>query len=267
MRYSSLTLSEQLPDRLEALIQKLHQTERMTSERACHYLEKANIPVEALLPWANFEHAVEQSYGRQLLYSGGNFDVLLISWAGGDWTAIHDHGVTLWGAIQCFGPAQHVVYQYRDQVLNTIAVEPLIPNAVNPFTPGLIHQMGNPGSQGFMSLHIYGRHPGPLGQHPTHTGSKSARVFDLFEETIQHTERGAFFCLAESDITQRNYGLRGDLTATLHHHECMLQRVSQILRAKGHCLQLRDQADRLRERIFLLRSHEVELLHPAGSCA
>ena len=257
MRYSSPCLSEQLPLGLEPLINRLHQTKRMTSELACQYLEAANLQVESLLPWADFEHPVTHSYGRQLLYSGGHFDILLISWAAGDWTAIHDHGATQWGAVQCFGPAEHVVYKFEHNVVNTLSVDRLIPRAINGVRPGLIHQMGNPEQYAFMSLHIYGRPAEPSWPLHRDPAQKSARVFDLFEETIQHTERGAFFCLEEADITERNYGVSGDMMATLRHHECMLERLCRILAGNGREAQLREQADRLAERIARLKSQDV----------
>jgi hypothetical protein len=71
-------------------------------------------------------------------------------------------------------------------------------------TPGLIHQMGNPGQQRFLSLHVYGcREPRPA-------ITAAARVFELDEGCIQFTNGGVFFGLPESDILCRQAGLTSE---------------------------------------------------------
>jgi hypothetical protein len=84
--------------------------------------------------------------------------------------------------------------------------------------------MGNPTDSSFLSLHVYGcnNRYGEI--------TSNARIFDLFEGTIQYTNGGVFFCLPEGEISQRSYNLQGDLTTTLRHHQQMLNRINSILK-------------------------------------
>ena len=46
------------------------------------------ITSQALMPWADFDHPVADSYGRQLVHHGGHFEVMVMSWLPGDCSAI-----------------------------------------------------------------------------------------------------------------------------------------------------------------------------------
>ena len=64
----------------------------MTPAIARQCVLDANLRAEDLTAWADFDHPVEDSYGRRLVYDGGDFEIMVMSWAPGDFSAIHDHG-------------------------------------------------------------------------------------------------------------------------------------------------------------------------------
>lgn len=220
-------LINRYPASLQALICKLQQTPYFSPDQVCKLVEAAAIPATDLVPWADFSHPVADSYGRKLVYYGGHFEIMVMTWLPGDVSAIHDHGATQWGAVQCFGSAEHFIYPFTPSgsggILGSPQAAPYYPGMVRAVDHSLIHQMGNPGNQPFLSLHVYGC----ASMQTSITGG--ARIFDLFEGSIQHTDGGVFFCLPEAQITHRIYGLGGDLLATRLHHQQMIYRIQRIL--------------------------------------
>lgn len=208
---------------LQNLIEALRRSPHFTPRQIKQLVENANINSGELMPWANFDHPITDSYGRKLVYNGGHFEVMVMSWAPKDFSAIHDHGATQWGAVQCFGAAEHYIYRFADGLLTTEKAAHYTAGMVRAVDHSLIHQMGNPGTEPFLSLHVYGC----AQPNPSITGN--ARIFDLLEGSIQYTDGGVFFCLPESQINQRAYGIRGDLECTLRHHQQMGDRLRHIL--------------------------------------
>lgn len=212
-----------LPPSLARLVKNIRASARLTPEIVCQCAIEAKVDAQDLLPWADFQHPVADSYGRQLVYHGENFEIMVMSWLPGDFSAIHDHGAAEWGAVQCFGAAEHYTYKLENGLLSTLKRTDYIPNSVKQVDKYLIHQMGNPGKEPFLSLHIYGK------DSVEKNITKNSRIFDLFEGSIKLTDGGVFFCLPELQIKQRIYGLRGDAETTLRHHRRMRDRLCQIL--------------------------------------
>ena len=236
-----------LPPSIKYLIRSLKKSTILNPETARQCIIDARINVEDLLHWADFDHPVTDSYGRQLVYDGGHFEIMVMSWVPGDFSAIHDHGATQWGAVQCFGSGEHWVYKFKDNRLFKPIKTPFLPGTVIAVNHELIHQMGNRSQSPFLSLHVYGCND----KCDSITGN--ARIFDLWEETIKYTDGGVFFCLSESKINNRSYGIQGDRVTTLHHHRCMGDRIQKILSVPELATKnLRLQATYLEERIALL---------------
>jgi predicted metal-dependent enzyme (double-stranded beta helix superfamily) len=212
-----------LPASLQRLIFSLQKQQNLTPDIARQCVIEARINEEDLLPWMTFDHPVTHSYGRKLVYDGRFFEIMVMSWIPGDFSAIHDHGSTEWGAVQSFGKAKHITYKLKENMLQTKAKMWFNPQDVVAVDHDLIHQMGNPTDAFFLSLHVYGC-PNPNG---SITGN--ARIFDLFEENIQYTDGGVFFCLPEAEINRYSQGLKGDTTTTLRHHQLMKARIEHIL--------------------------------------
>ena len=238
-----------LPTSLQTLIASIRRYANITPDLAQQLLGDANISERDVAAWANFNHPASHSYGRKLVYAEPHFEILVMSWAEGDYSAIHDHGVAQWGAVQCFGLAEHNVYRLADRQLWLVEQGLSYPNSVTAVDRDLIHQMGNPSKLEFLSLHVYGSVAG----HGSVTGD--ARVFDLFESSIQHTNGGVFFCLPDADISYRIPGLTGDRDTTLLHHQWMISRVHRLLESGEECDRrlLRERERQLRERIGRLR--------------
>ena len=237
-----------LPQSLEKLVNFLQCQPTLTPELACQCVLDASIEPQELLPWADFSHPITDSYGRKLVYDGGYFEIMVMSWVPGDFSAIHDHGAAQWGAVQCFGSAEHYVYELDGNMLRTRAARHYTPGSVKAVDRDLIHQMGNSGKSPFLSLHIYGC------ENPCGSVTSNARIFELLEESIQYTDGGVFFCLPEETITKRNYGFRGDRETTLRHHQQMRDRIYQILSTPGQAsIRLHSKLDQLKEQIALLQ--------------
>jgi len=218
---------------LQWLINALHNADSLTPSGIKQLVERAQISEADLLPWADFAHPVADSYGRKLVFDGGHFEIMAMSWLPGDMSAIHDHGSTEWGAVQSFGSAAHYIYTLQQTTTGPILSQPISA----PYTPGmvrevdhhLIHQMGNTGEMPFLSLHVYGLEQQSV---PSVAITGNARIFDLSEGSIQYTDGGVFFCLPESQINQREYGLSADPTSESLHNQQMSDRIRRILKSQ-----------------------------------
>ncbi|MEM8641225.1 MAG: cysteine dioxygenase family protein [Cyanobacteria bacterium P01_G01_bin.54] len=216
-----------LPPSLQDLIQRIEQCTQLTPALLQTCLQAAQVQPADLLPWADFEHPVTDGYGRQLVYDGGRFEVMVMSWREGDYSAIHDHGATEWGAVQCFGHAEHYTYTFMENVLHTQAHCDFTPGEIKLVDHDLIHQMGNPvgnpGQAQILSLHVYGC------TRATASITGNARIFDLLEQCIQYTDGGVFFALPNAAIASRDMGISGDRATTLRHHRQMRDRLERIV--------------------------------------
>ena len=216
-----------LPDSLQHLILTLKSQAQLTPECVRQCVVEAQIPPEDLLPWSDFNHPATDSYGRKLVYGDDLIEVMVMSWAPGDYSAIHDHGSTQWGAVQFLGPVEHYNYSFNQGILHTQAQIHFKPRDVTAVDHDLIHQMGNPGPDPCLSLHVYGCDV------PQVNITGNARIFDLYEGCIQKTDGGVFFGLPDNLINERQTGLKGDEETTLRHHCQMRDRFHKIVLAQG----------------------------------
>ncbi|MEA5470488.1 cysteine dioxygenase family protein [Spirulina sp. 06S082] len=227
IQVASFPKTQILPASLQSLIHRIQGQIQLTPKTIRDCLLAANINPQDLLPWADFAHPMADCYGRNLVYDGGFFEIMVMSWRDRDYSAIHDHGATEWGAVQCFGPAEHYTYQLEEGILSTLEKCDFVPGEVKLVDRSLIHQMGNLSGECFLSLHVYGFNL------PEGTITGNARLFDLWEGCIQHTDGGVFFGLPEAQINDRIYGLQGDRETTLRHHQQMRDRLLQILAVRS----------------------------------
>ena len=235
-----------LPLSLVKLVESLQNQPVLSPEIVCQCVLAAGVQPEDLLPWADFDHPIADSYGRQLVYNQGNFEIMVMSWLPGDFSAIHDHGATQWGAVQCFGSAEHYVYELDGDRLRMQASCPYTPGSIKSVDGALIHQMGNAGASPFLSLHVYGCNE------PCQSITGDARLFDLLESSIQYTDGGVFFCLPETEIKRRRFGVRGDTETRLRHHQQMRDRIHRIAAAGSLSIHLQTRLAQLNEQIALL---------------
>ncbi len=179
---------------LERLRNLIVQATRMNVNHVAALVEEAAISEEDLLPYAAYEHAREDGYGRQMVYQGKHFEIMVMSWLPGDYSAVHDHGHTTWGAVQVFGHVMHQTFAVRKGVFALSKKEILPYGSVVKVNNPLIHQMGNITSGPYLTLHIYGN--------DTYEGevTADARIFELETGLIKHTTGGAFFNLPDHQV-------------------------------------------------------------------
>lgn len=186
-------------------------------------IKEAKVQPEDLTPWADFDHPEADSYGRKLVYKGDNFEIMVMSWRPGDFSAIHDHGYTQWGAVQIFGPAEHATFRAEDGHISTLNRWTVKPGDIVGVGHSLVHQMGNTTSDTFfLSLHVYGE----MEAIDNITGD--ARVFDLENDTIQRVDGGVFFALPSEDIKRTEEGPRGDFPTRLRHMVELIRRLEKM---------------------------------------
>ena len=180
-----------------------------------------------LMPWASFDHSVLDSYGRRPVMVGPNFELMVMSWGSGDFSAIHDHSHSQWGAVMYFGHAEHAIYDNSGDRLRTHERTMMHPGQINEVNHDLIHQMGNSTEERFLSLHLSGC------VNPVDGGTGGARIFNLLNNEIQLTGGGAFYCLPASQVNARMPGVSADSETTREHHQQMLDRLFRIQSSIG----------------------------------
>lgn len=193
-------------------------------------LRRAEVRAEDLAPWADFDHPVQDSYGRKLVYKEAGFEIMVMSWRPGDFSAIHDHGFTQWGAVQVFGPAEHATFREEDEMLYTLARWRMEPGEIVGVSHKLVHQMGNPTRNTFfLSLHVYGT------SEPVAHVTGMARLFDLETAQIHRVNGGVFFALPPDEYVQSVPGPKGDFATRLRHMVELTRRLHRTHEAGGSC--------------------------------
>ena len=132
-----------------------------------------------------------------MVHDGGFFEVMVMCWRPGDYSAIHDHGKAEFGAVKIFGDVEHAMFKLEDQKFTTISRERVKSGTTLKVTPSLIHQMGNPGESNFFTLHVYGNVDLDSGV------TSEARIFDYSRNELLFVNGGIFYLLPESEIVYR----------------------------------------------------------------
>lgn len=182
---------ESLVDSLKAAVGE--QTE-LTAERVKALVEQSGITQADLEPYAAFEHDPADGYGRKMIYDGGSFEIMAMSWNPGDYSSIHNHGYTQWGVVQVFGNVHHFIYKIKDNKIDFAKREILPAGATVKVVNAMVHQMGNPSTGRYMTLHIYGSNTRQSAV------TADARNYELEFDRVTHTTGGAFMNLPESQI-------------------------------------------------------------------
>jgi len=192
------TFSKTLPATIETLktliVNALDNGERITASLVKKLVEQAHVKEEDLKSYADFEHPKKDSYGRKMIYDGGRFEIMAMSWNPGHYSSIHNHGYTQWGVVQVFGNTQHFIYKNRNGELKFVKKEILTKGAITKVVNATIHQMGNPSTNRYMTLHVYGcdQKEGDI--------TADAKNYELEFDRINHTTGGAFFNLPNDQI-------------------------------------------------------------------
>lgn len=187
-------LSERLEQLKNSIQSELDKGVELSAIRIKEIVAAANIQQEDLQPYADFDHPVEDGYGRKMIYDAGKFEMMAMSWNPGDYSSIHNHGYTQWGVVQVFGNVHHFIYNNSGTELSFARKEILTERSIVQVVNAMIHQMGNPSSEGYMTLHIYGCNAkdGDI--------TADAKNYELEFDRINHTTGGAFFNLPADQI-------------------------------------------------------------------
>lgn len=210
-----------LPNSIKKIIEDIQNLPDFSIGKIKNIVREAKVTSEELMPWADFDHPGSDSYGRKMLYDGGWFEIMVMSWQPGDMSGIHDHGYAQWGAVQIFGPAEHAVYLAQDGEIRTLSRNVMKTGQIVGVGHELVHQMGNKTDEQFLTLHIYGN--------PDRNSdvTADARIFDLDEGTVRITTGGAFFALPESDISKRIDAPESNYLTWLRDHVEIIRRVKR----------------------------------------
>jgi predicted metal-dependent enzyme (double-stranded beta helix superfamily) len=179
---------------LKRLADLIEQGGEMTISKVADYVKEAAISIEDLVPYADFDHPREDGYGRQMAFEGKHYEIMVMSWNPGDFSAVHDHGYTTWGAVQVFGHVMHHTFTMNKDVFRLTKKEILANGTIVKVNNPLIHQMGNVTSSPYFTLHVYGDNE--------FVGDVTAdsRIFELETGLIKHTTGGAFFNLPDEKV-------------------------------------------------------------------
>ena len=182
---------------VENLVKALESLGQCTPESVHGVVSECDIGIEDLEDWIDYDYPVSDSYGRKMVHDGGFFEVMVMCWRPGDYSAIHDHGKAEFGAVKIFGDVEHAIFKLEDQKFTTISRERVKSGTTLKVTPSLIHQMGNHGESNFFTLHVYGNVDLDGGI------TSEARIFDYSRNELLFVNGGIFYLLPESEIVHR----------------------------------------------------------------
>ncbi|WP_299464755.1 methyltransferase domain-containing protein [uncultured Microscilla sp.] len=210
-----------LPSSIQAIIRAIYKAPDLSPGKVKNIVKQAQVQEHELLPWADFDHPQQDCYGRKMVYDGGFFDIMVMSWVPGDFSALHDHGYAQWGAVQTFGAAEHAVFWIQDSEIRTLSRQIMKAGQVIGVGHQLVHQMGNSGTHNYLSLHIYGNYT------REENVTADARIFDLDDQDIHRADGGAFFALPLKQIKSRETCPTPDFLTRLRHQVELIRRVQR----------------------------------------
>lgn len=188
----------------------------LTPRQAQDLVEQADVNETDLGAYADFSHALQDGYGRKLVLDNGQFEIMVMSWNPGDYSSIHDHGHTQWGVVKTFGNVHHLVYCDKGDELTFVKREILAKGSLTKVSNATIHQMGNPSTTPYLTLHIYGAN----GRDGAITAD--ARNFELEFDRVNHTTGGAFFNLPSEQIYDLASAPKASNDVLLHYAKLLL---------------------------------------------
>ena len=223
----------ELPPSLTSLIRVLESNEISSCAKLRSVLTEADIKAEEVIPWANYDHPLEDSYGRKMVYETKHFEIMVMSWNPGDMSAIHDHGNTQWGCVQVFGQAEHATFKVDEETIHTLSRETLKSGQIIHVNHSLVHQMGNNGHQPFLSLHVYGINQ--VKNTSPQSVTSDSTLYYAYESSIAKVSGGAFFALPQECIESKNRGPKADFPTFIRDYTETVKRLRVTHMAEGSC--------------------------------
>lgn len=216
--------ADPLPRAVQDLLNSVQRAGVITPSRATALLAAADLNPLALARWQALTHPLEQSYGRRVIARMPHFELQMLSWAPGDYSAIHDYGGAEWGAVRHFGAADRVLFDLSDNHLSIRERRNTRYNEVTPIEPGQIELTGNRSARPLFSLLLIGRNE--VGPAP----DAEVRIFDLFQGCVQRSDGDFHVPLAAPPIgAPREPAPSADGETRLLHHQLLLDRIERLL--------------------------------------
>lgn len=215
---------KKLPYTLSRLVHKLNNIDyckTLDAAKGKKLLATAYLQASDLVDFADYNYTAADCYGRKMIYDGGHFELMVMSWNPGAYSSIHTHGGAEWGAVQIFGKAHHIVYSAEGNLLKITRKEITDAGAILQVDAELIHQMGNPTSDRFISLHLY------CSTAVTNNVTAYAKNFDIEFNRVAFTTGGAFFNLPQSNIHKIEKGIRTTPEVFIHYAFLLLNYYSR----------------------------------------
>lgn len=205
-----------LPISISGLIASLSDKRDYSEEEVVDLINTASITKAELLPWADFNHPVTDGYGRAIIFANDHFELAVMTWNHRDFTAVHNHGYTKWGAVQVFGKLEHNVYELNENSISILYKEKISEGEIISVNQSLIHQMGNTSEESAISLHVYGTPE-------KNTGITSdTQLFEIGKHETQLIDGPVFYDLKNSTIKKRSSGLKSDRITEIVHYCSLL---------------------------------------------
>ncbi len=145
-----------LPSGIKKIALELNNLSNIDNNMVAEIVSGVKLSEKELSQYISFDHPNYESYGRKLILDSGKFQIFLMSWRAGDFTAIHNHGYTEWGCVYFFGEATHRLYKIVDDELNVVQKDNFHGGQIVGVSGDLTHMMGNENSKDYTTLHIYG---------------------------------------------------------------------------------------------------------------
>jgi predicted metal-dependent enzyme (double-stranded beta helix superfamily) len=174
------------PASIKQIARRITETKPQNSNQLKEIIEATPLMREELLPYNNFKHPKNESYGRRLMYENSFFCVYLMSWCPGDFTAIHDHGTTEWGCVLALDDFAHRLYTFENNKLTLKDDKPFLKYQKASVYSDVIHMMGNNSNNNALSLHIYGTN------NPDKKVAQQSRIFYPEKGQMTCTQGAAF---------------------------------------------------------------------------
>ena len=149
-------MTPNLPSCIKKIALELNNLGNIDNNIVAEIVSDAKLSEKELSQYISFDHPNNESYGRKLILDSGEFQIFLMSWRAGDFTAIHNHGYTEWGCVYFFGEATHRLYKIVDDELNVVQKDNFHGGQIAAVSDDLTHMMGNENAKDYTTLHIYG---------------------------------------------------------------------------------------------------------------
>jgi cysteine dioxygenase len=201
---------------IENIAELIESSQRVDNMFLMSLLKRANLKDEDFSYYQNYRHDPSLSYGRSVIREGKNFIIYMMSWAPGDFTAIHSHGYSEWGGVVFFSNANHRLYQADGKKI-TLVEKSIIPKgSIVPVQGGFVHAMGNLSDDPFMTLHIYGS--GRAGSN----ANDFSEVYEIEKKRIRTTNGAAYINISDEHCKKTEIGLVTDIDTLVDYLQIVL---------------------------------------------